>query len=74
MCIWTTKYIVKKLVAPIYKLERSLQLFFCHTQNEDDTTIQPNGINCQTNLKTIEFSCDSRSGQWLRQEVEAMLQ
>ena len=49
-------------------------LFFFHTQNEDDTTIQPNGINCQTKLKTIESDCDSRSGQWLRQEVEAMLQ
>ena len=27
MCICTTKYDVKKLVAPMYKLERSLQLF-----------------------------------------------
>ena len=74
MCICTTKDGVKKLVAPMDELERASQLFFCYTLHEDGTTIQPNGINCQTILKIIEFSCDSRSGQWLRQEVEAMLQ
>ena len=73
MCICTTKDGVKKLVAPMDELKRSSQLFFFYTLHKDGTNHTTNGIYCQTILKFNEFSCDSHTGHWLRQEVEAML-
>ena len=72
MCISTTKDGVKKLVEPMDELKRPSQLF-SSTHYKDGTNHTTNGIYCQTILKFNEFSCDSRTGHWLRQEVEAML-